>query len=107
MFPNNGSKKKSDFIGATTIPDGSFLDFFSSAGNFRISKADFLASLGAAGTVSGIGDPAGTAIYNLNGTDNQIRNITVTEGVTVTISPLGSVEIGLDLDFLKTIFVEV
>lgn len=94
MYPNQGSKKKSDFIGDNIIPENAMLDFFSSAGNFRISKADFLGALGVSGTVSGIGDPAGTAIYNQNGTDNQIRSLLAGAGIKTSISPLGSAEIG-------------
>ncbi len=91
-FPNQGSKKKSDFIGETQIPNNAFFDFFNS-GNFKISKADFIAEMGAAGTVSGIGDPAGTAIYNQNGTDNQIRSLLAGPGIRMSISPLGSVDV--------------
>ena len=107
MFPNQGSQKQTLFTGTTTYDDNHFIGLFAEGVNFKISKADFLGSLGVSGTLEQVGEAGATQILNTAGTVHQIRSVIVSAGVTVTLSPLGSVEIGLDLEYLKTIFVEI
>ena len=79
--------KKSNFTALDNIPDDATLDFVSNGGNFKITKADFITQMGATGTLSQLGDPLGTPILNISGTDNQIRNLEPGSGINVSVSP--------------------
>ena len=79
--------KKSNFTALDNIPDDATLDFVSNGGNFKITKADFITQMGATGTLSQLGDPLGTPILNIAGTDNQIRNLEPGSGINVSVSP--------------------
>ena len=79
--------KKSNFTFLDDIPDNASFDFVSDGTNFSITKADFLAALGVTGTLSQLGDPLGTPILNIAGTDNQIRNLEAGSGINVSVSP--------------------
>ena len=79
--------KKSNFTALDNIPDDATLDFVSNGSNFKITKADFITALGVTGTLSQLGDPLGTPILNIAGTDNQIRNLEAGAGIGVSVSP--------------------
>ncbi|MBL4795935.1 MAG: hypothetical protein JKY50_00825 [Oleispira sp.] len=79
--------KKSNFTALDNIPSDATLDFVSNGTNFKITLADFLAALGVTGTLSQLGDPLGTPILNVAGTDNQIRNLEPGSGINVSVSP--------------------
>ena len=87
------SEKISDFITVTSLPDGSFIDLITPSENKKISKADLITAMGATGTLSQLGDPAGTPILNVSGTDNQIRNLEAGSGIGVSVSPTLGAEI--------------
>ena len=87
------SEKISDFITVTSLPDGSFIDLITPSENKKISKADLITAMGATGTLSQLGDPTGTPILNVVGTDNQIRNLEAGSGIGVSVSPTLGAEI--------------
>lgn len=87
------SEKISDFITVTELPDGSFIDLITPSENKKISKADLITAMGATGTLSQLGDPLGTPILNISGTDNQIRNLEAGAGIGVSVSPTLGAEI--------------
>lgn len=82
-------KKKSDFTAQTVVPSGTYFDFVLNGQNYKISASDMIAAFGTTGTISQKGDPTQTPILNIDGTDNQIRNLEDGSGVKASISPNG------------------
>lgn len=80
-------RKKSNFPANTVINDGAELDFFINGTNYKISKDDFIAALGATGTIVQEGDAGGTPILDAVGTENKIRNLEDGPGVKASVSP--------------------
>lgn len=86
-------KKKSNFTAQTTIPSGATFDFVSNNQNYKITKENMVSEFGTTGTISQKGDPTQTPILNINGADNQIRNLEDGPGVKASISSLGGAKI--------------
>lgn len=85
--------KKSNFTQQTTIPSGATFDFVYNGANYKISYADMVASFGTVGTISQLGLSTATPILNIDGTDNQIRNIEDGPGVKASVSSHGGVKV--------------
>lgn len=85
--------KKSQFIQESTIPAGATFDFVYNGTNYKIPIEDMVTAFGTTGTLSQLGDPAQTPILNVNGTDNEIRNLEDGSGVKASISPLGGAQL--------------
>lgn len=79
-------RKKSNFPGTTTISSGAYLDFFVGGVNYKISKADFIAALGATGTLVQDGNTLGTPVLDIQGDVNNIRNLENGPGVKASVS---------------------
>ena len=79
--------KKSNFVGTTTIPSGSTLDFVINGQNLKISAADFLTALGVTGTLVQDGAVTGTPVLDIQGTVNNIRNVEDGPGIMSSVSP--------------------
>jgi hypothetical protein len=79
--------KKSNFVGTTTIPSGSTLDFVINGQNLKISAADFLTALGVTGTLIQDGAVTGTPVLDIQGTVNNIRNVEDGSGIMSSVSP--------------------
>ncbi len=93
MTHRSQGRKKSNFPAATAIDGSSFLDFFVNGTNFKISKADFIAALGATGTIVQDGAVAGTPVLDVAGSVNNIRNIEDGSGIQSSVSPENGITI--------------
>lgn len=77
--------KKSRFDQNTVIGNDAFLDFFINGTNFKISKADFQAQLGATGTIVQAGPVTAVPVLDVQGSINAIRNLTAGPGITIEL----------------------
>lgn len=90
-------RKKSLFPSKTEVPSGSKFDFVSSSTNYSILYEDLLAALGATGTIQQLGASTGIPVLDIQGSDNFIRNLEPTAGISAEISSEGGISFGLDL----------
>lgn len=81
------AKKKSNFSALSEVPDNTTFDFVYAGQNYKIDKADLLVELGATGTIVQKGEITGTPVLNINGTENQIRNLIAGSGIYLSLSP--------------------
>ena len=81
--------KKSEFISRDDIPSGATYDFVYEGTNYKIPIGAMIEAFGTTGTLSQKGDPTQTPILNINGTNNEIRNLEDGPGVKASISPHG------------------
>ena len=86
-------RKKSDFVAKTSVDAGAYIDYFVNGTNYKILYTNFLSGLGVTGTIVTEGDPSGTAVLNVDGTVNKIRNLENGSGVITSISANGGVKI--------------
>ena len=94
--------KKSGFIGSTTIPSGSYLDFVVNGQNLRIKDTDFYAALAVTGSIVQEGDPSGTPILDKQGSVNAIRNITAEGGISAAINAYNGITLSSSFTFDST-----
>jgi hypothetical protein len=85
--------KKSNFVAESTIGSADTLDFVSNGQNKKISFENFLALVGAIGTLVAKGEVTAIPILNKDGTENQIRNILGKSGIIASVSPQGGVQL--------------
>jgi len=93
MVDRANGKKKSDFVAKASVDAGSFLDYFVNGTNYKISYDNFVANLGVTGSIVQDGAVTVTAILDVDGTVNKIRNIENGSGITSTVSAENGVEI--------------
>ena len=86
-------RKKSDFVAKTSVDAGAYIDYVVNGTNYKILYTNFLNGLGVTGTIVTEGDPSGTAVLNVDGTVNKIRNLENGSGVITSISANGGVKI--------------
>lgn len=79
------SVKKSEFTAQTSIADGSTFDFVYNGQNFKVLKKDLLAALGTTGTLAQEGPITGVPVLDVQGTVNNIRNISQGPGILVQL----------------------
>ena len=89
----NRGIKKSNFVAQSTITSGAYLDFVLNGQNYKISFADFLTALGVTGTLTTKGEVTAIPVLNVDGDENQIRNILGGAGITASVSPEGGVKL--------------
>lgn len=95
MRRTNGGKKISEFLEEGTPTSGAYWTFIESGVNYKIAQADVIAMLGATGTITPLGPVTGTDVLNVNGTVNEIRNISGGAAIAVSLNP----DDGIDIDF--------
>ena len=86
-------RKKSDFVAKTSVDAGAYIDYVVNGTNYKILYTNFLNGLGVTGTIVTEGDPSGTAVLNVDGTVNKIRNLENGSGVITSVSANGGVKI--------------
>jgi len=86
-------RKKSEFVGKTTVEAGGYLDYVVNGYNYRIAYTDFLSGLGVTGTIVQEGAVTGSPILDVDGTINNIRNIESGSGILANVSASNGVEI--------------
>ena len=79
-------RKKSEFIAKTSVEAGGYLDYVVNGSNYRISYDNFVANLGVTGSIVQEGAVTGTAILDVDGTINQIRNLESGSGIITSVS---------------------
>ena len=87
MSNQSKDRKISKFVAQTALPSDAFLTYISSNTNYRISLADFQASLGVTGTIVQDGAVTGTPILDVAGSVNNIRNLEAGSGIKTSVSP--------------------
>ena len=78
--------KKSNFPALTDIPSDATLDFVSGGANYKITLADYLAAVGATGTIVQAGNVTGAPVLDTQGPVNGIRTISDGSGVKASIN---------------------
>ena len=78
--------KQSDFTAQTSIPAGSYLGFFASGYNYKITYENFIGTLGVTGTIAQDGNVSATPVLDVQGTINYIRNIEDGYGIVANVS---------------------
>ena len=94
--------KKSSFIEVTASVATDYFDFVRSGQNFRISQANFLASLGVSASLLTRGESTAIPVLYVSGTDNYIRNLFAGPGIVISLSPQDGVKIAHNFDIDKT-----
>ena len=79
-------RKKSEFIAKDTVQAGGYLDYVVKGTNYKISYDNFVANLGVTGSIVQEGAVTGTAILDVDGTINQIRNLESGSGIVTSVS---------------------
>ena len=79
--------KQSDFTAQTSMLPGSYLGFFASGYNYKITYDNFLGGLGVTGTIDQTGAVTGTPVLDVQGTANLIRNLEDGSGIVTNVSP--------------------
>lgn len=87
MSNQTKDRKISKFVAQTSLPAGSYLSYISNNTNYKISLADFQASLGVTGTIIQDGAVTGTPILDTSGSVNNIRNLEAGSGIKTSVSP--------------------
>lgn len=93
MTINSQGRKKSNFPGLSSIPDGATLDFVSGSTNYKITKANFLAALGVTGTLVPAGSVTAVPVLQTAGSVFTIRGLEDGAGITVSVSPSDGIKI--------------
>ena len=79
-------RKKSEFIAKNVVDAGSYIDYFVNGTNYKISYDNFVAGLGVSGSIEQDGAVTGTAVLDIDGSVNKIRNIENGPGILTAIS---------------------
>lgn len=87
MSNQSKGRKISKFTAQSALPADAQLTYISGNTNYRISLADFQASLGVTGTIEQEGAVTGTPILNTAGSVNKIRNLEAGSGIKTSVSP--------------------
>ena len=86
MSNQSKGRKISKFTAQTTIPSNAYITYIESSTNYRIIMSDFLASIGATGTIVQDGAVTGTPVLDTAGSVNNIRNIEDGSGIKSSVS---------------------
>ena len=87
MSNQSNDRKISQFLAQSSIPSNAVFTYISGNTNYKITIADFLASIGVTGTIVQDGDPLGTPILDTTGSINNIRNLEPGSGIKTSVSP--------------------
>jgi hypothetical protein len=94
------SKKISEFVSQTAVPDDGFITFVYNGQNFKISQEQYLAQFGVTGTIVQSGAITGVPVLNKQATVNNIRNVEPATGIKASVSPQNGLK--LETDLLKS-----
>jgi hypothetical protein len=86
MVDRAQGRKKSEFVQQSTVLANSYLDYVVNGTNYKISYDNFVSGLGVTGTIVQEGAVTGTAILDVDGTVNQIRNLEAGPGIVTSVS---------------------
>ena len=86
MVDRAQGRKKSEFVQQSTVLANSYLDYVVNGTNYKIAYNDFVTGLGVTGTIVQEGAVTGTAILDVDGTTNQIRNLENGPGIVTSVS---------------------
>jgi|TARA_R110000772_G_scaffold142729_6_gene252385 hypothetical protein len=86
MVDRAQGRKKSEFVQQSTVLANSYLDYVVNGTNYKIAYNDFVTGLGVTGTIVQEGAVTGTAILDVDGTINQIRNLESGSGIVTSVS---------------------
>jgi len=86
MVDRAQGRKKSEFVQQSTVLANSYLDYVVNGTNYKISYDNFVSGLGVTGTIVQEGSVTGTAILDVDGTVNQIRNLEAGPGIVTSVS---------------------
>lgn len=100
-FPQNASKKQSQFTQVDAVPSGAYFGLWGNSANYRISFENLLADLGATGTLSQLGDGGQPLLYQA-GSSNYIRNLKAGFGLKLTQEPTDEVTVAIGYTFDTT-----
>lgn len=93
MSNQSDGRKISNFLAQTSLPSDAYITYISGNVNYRISLADFVASLGVTGTIVQDGDPLGTPVLDTAGSINNIRNIEDGPGIKSSVSAQNGIDL--------------
>lgn len=93
MSNQSRGRKKSQFVGQSTIAGTDTLDFVTGSTNRKITFTEFLAALGVTGTIVAKGSATGTPILNKAGSVNEIRTLENGPGVKASVSAEGGAKL--------------
>ena len=93
MSNQSKDRKISELVAQTALPADAYITYISNNTNYRISLADFVASLGVTGTIVQDGDVLGTPVLNTSGSVNNIRNLEPGSGISTSVSPENGITI--------------
>lgn len=81
--------KKSQFIAkeAADLLDADTYDFVSNGQNFKVPLSELVQKFGTTGSLVAKGEITGVPVLNIDGTENQVRNIVGGPGVIPSLSP--------------------
>ena len=79
-------RKKSDFVAKATVEAGGYLDYVVNGTNYKISYDNFVSGLGVTGSIVQTGAVTGTAVLDIDGSINKIRNIENGSGILANVS---------------------
>lgn len=97
MVERSQGRRISEFPATGAIQDSDEITFISQGSNFRMTYADFLATLGVTGSIVAKGD--GTPVLDTQGTINNIRDIEGGSGIKTQTSPDDGVLVSHDFLF--------
>lgn len=81
------NRKKSNFPALTAVSTGSSVDFWNNGINYKMSYDDFLAGLGATGSIEQEGPVLAVPVLDIQGSVNKIRNLTGGTGIDIAVDP--------------------
>jgi hypothetical protein len=81
--------KKSQFVQKSSgdLLDSDTYDFVSNGQNFKVPLSELIKKFGTTGSLVTKGEVTGVPVLNINGTENQIRNIVGGAGIVPSLSP--------------------
>lgn len=97
-YRSGNSKKKSEFVASTTIPDDSYIDYVYNGVNRRIKLTDFLTSRTLSGALTQDGAVTGTPVLDISGATYNIRNLEDGPGVKASVSAENGITLEHDFE---------
>jgi len=83
--------KISQLEGSQAVAAGDLITIVQGGQNKKITQENFLASMGATGTIEQAGDPTGVAVLDKQGATNKIRTIEAGAGIYADVSPANGI----------------
>lgn len=90
------NRKKSNFPGNTSVLSGANFDYFVNGVNYKITFDNLLGELGATGTLVQSGPATAVPVLDIQGGVNNIRNLSVGDGMTINVDPENGILIGIE-----------